>query len=125
MKQVLSTPSMAPPSAPYSLAVEAQGLVFVAGQVGVDPVSGALTSEDIGDQTRRCLENLGLILKDVGLGFSDVVKTGIYLTDFADFATVNDVYRGFFPIDPPARATVAVRSLAPGFKIEIEAIAAR
>lgn len=125
MKQVLSTPSMAPPSAPYSLAVEAQGLVFVAGQVGVDPFSGALTSEDIGDQTRRCLENLGLILKDVGLGFHDVVKTGIYLTDFADFATVNDVYRGFFPTDPPARATVAVRSLAPGFKIEIEAIAAR
>lgn len=106
------------------MAVEANGLVFIAGQVGVDPTSNRLVGQGTGAQTRQCLVNLGLILRDANLDYGDVAKTTVYLTDFDDFDEMNQIYREYFPADPPARATVAVRSLAPGFRVEIEAIAA-
>jgi 2-iminobutanoate/2-iminopropanoate deaminase len=124
MRRLLATPSIGAPAAPYSMAIEANGLVFIAGQVGVDAATNALVGDDIADQTRQCLRNLGIVLHDIGLDYTDVAKTTVYITDFAEFDAMNQVYREFFVSEPPARATIAVRSLAPGFKVEIEAVAA-
>ncbi len=113
------------PLAPYSVATEANGFVFLSGQVAVDPTGGP-TPEDVGDQTRLILDNIGAILTDLGLGYGDIVKVSIFLADIADFGKVNEIYGGYFSSEPPARSTFQVGSL-PGtnFRIEIEAIAAR
>lgn len=109
---------------PYSQAIEANGFLFISGQIPVDPESGQMTAVDVVAQTKQVMDNLGAILKAEGLGFADVVKTTIYLTDLEDFSRVNDTYRGYFGADPPARATVQVAALPKGAKVEIEAIAA-
>jgi 2-iminobutanoate/2-iminopropanoate deaminase len=111
--------------APYSVATEANGFVFVSGQVAIDP-SGGVTPGDVVDQARLIMDNLGTILGDLGLGYDDIVKTTIFLTDVGDFARVNEIYGGYFPAEPPARSTFQVAALPrPEFKIEIEAVAAR
>ncbi len=113
------------PVAPYSVATEANGFVFISGQVAIDP-SGGPTPEDVSDQTRLVLANLGNILSELGLGYEDVVKTSIFLADIGDFAAVNQVYGPVFSKDPPARTTVQAGALpGPQFKVEIDAIAAR
>ena len=107
------------------MATEANGFVFVSGQVAIDPGSGG-TPSDVVDQTRLIMDNLGKILADLGLGYDDIVKTTIFLTDVGDFASVNDIYGGYFPAEPPARSTFQVAALPrPDFKVEIEAVAAR
>ena len=107
------------------MATEANGFVFVSGQVALDP-SGGDTPTDVVDQTRLIMNNLGLILRDLGLGYDDIVKTTIFLTDVADFGPVNEVYGGYFSAEPPARSTFQVAALPrPAFKVEIEAVAAR
>ncbi len=124
-KQVPALANAPQPLAPYSVATEANGFVFISGQVAL-PLDGGPTPEDTAEQARVILTNLGVILGDMGLDFSDVVKTGIFLADIADFGAVNEVYGSFFSLDPPARSTVQVAALPrPEFKIEIEAIAAR
>ncbi len=113
------------PLAPYSIATEANGFVFISGQVAVDPTGGP-TPESVTDQAALLMDNIGRILTDLGLGFSDVVKTTIFLADVADFAAVNGVYGGFFDGAPPARSTIQAGALPlPQFKVEIELIAAR
>lgn len=113
------------PIAPYSVVTEANGFVFISGQVAIDPAGGP-TPEDVTDQARLVLNNLGNILSDLGLGFADVVKTTIFLADVADFGRVNEVYGEHFRSDPPARSTIQAGALPkPEFKVEIEAIAAR
>lgn len=107
------------------MAVEANGFVFISGQGGIDPVNGefAVTIEE---QTHQTMVNLRSILEEVGLDFSHVVKTSIFLIDMGDFAAMNKVYVGFFETDPPARTTVAVAALPlPQMKIEIDMVAAR
>ncbi len=124
-KQVPATPSAPTAIGPYSPATEANGFVFVSGQVGVDPATGD-TAPEAGDQTRQIMDNIGAILGDVGLAYSDVVKATIFLTDMADFPVVNEAYGSYFPDDPPARSTVQVAALPrPQFNVEIEVIAAR
>ncbi len=114
-----------PPLAPYSVVTEAQGLVFISGQVAIDPQTGE-TPETVTDQADLILRNIGNILGELGLDYSDVVKTTVFLTDIRDFGAVNGVYGGFFDAPPPARSAVGVAALPlPGLKIEIEAIAAR
>ncbi|MDP9271507.1 MAG: RidA family protein [Chloroflexota bacterium] len=108
---------------PYSQAIIAGGLVFTAGQVGLDPTSGELVAGDVGDQARQALRNLSAVLAAAGSGWDRVVKTTIYLVDMADFATVNEVYAAALPSPFPARSTVAVRSLPKGALMEIEAVA--
>ncbi len=122
-KQIIH--SEAAPSAvgPYSQAVAAGGLVFVSGQIPLDPATGELIDGDIAAQAERVLENLGAVLKAAGLTFGDVVKTTIYLTDMADFAAVNQVYARYFPTEEPARATIQVAALPKGARIEIDAVA--
>ncbi len=124
-KQVPQLTGAPPPLAPYSVVTEAQGLVFISGQIALDPQGGP-TAESATDQADLILRNIGNILTELGLGYSDIVKTTVFLTDIRDFAAVNGVYGGFFDGPPPARSVVGVAALPlPGLKIEIEAIAAR
>ncbi len=124
-KQILETPSAPKPIGPYSVAVEAGGLVFLSGQVGADPATGERTPDDIQIQTRRVLDNIGAILGDLGLGYSDIVKSTVFLTDMADYPAVNEVYGSYFKNAPPARSAVQVAALPGGYLIEIEVVAAR
>jgi 2-iminobutanoate/2-iminopropanoate deaminase len=110
---------------PYSQAIAAGSLLFISGQLGVDPSTRALVPGDIRQQTRQVMNNLGAVLKAAGCSFDQVVKTTIYLTNLADFAAVNEVYAEAFSAAPPARATVQVVALPLGAKVEIDAIAER
>jgi len=123
--QVPPVPRGPKPIGPYSVATEAGGLVFISGQVALDPATGQRVEGDAAAQAGRIMENLALILGDLGLGFGDVAKTTIFLADMADFGAVNEVYRGYFGAAAPARSTVQVGALPGGFRVEIEAIAAR
>lgn len=124
-KQVLSTPSAPGALGPYSVAVEAAGLVFISGQVALDPATGERAPDDVEAQVRQIMRNIEAILSDVGLGFDDVVKTTIFLADMADFPKVNEIYGAAFGDSPPARSTVEAGGLPGGFLVEIETIAAR
>jgi 2-iminobutanoate/2-iminopropanoate deaminase len=111
--------------AAYSVATEANGFVFISGQVAIDR-SGGPTPPDTVDQTKLIMDNMGSILTDLGLGYSDIVKTTLFLVDIADFERVNQTYASYFESDPPARSTFQVVALPrPEFKIEIEAVVAR
>ena len=126
MPKQIPTLSNAPrPLAPYSVATEANGFVFISGQVALDR-NGGPTPDDVVDQARLIMSNIGSILQDLGLGFSDIVKTTVFLSDIADFGRMNEVYGSFFDADPPARSTFQVAALPRAeFKIEIEAVVAR
>ena len=124
-KTVPSLPGIEPSAFPFSKVVEANGLVFVAGQVGDAPGTSGPVPGGIEPETRAMLENVGRLLHAVGLDYADVVKATIYLRDFDEFAAMNAIYREYFPTEPPARATVGVTRLAADYRIEIEIIAAR
>lgn len=124
-KQVHTGPGIVPSSNPFSQVVEAGGLVFLAGQVGDVPGGGGMAEGGIEGETRQMLENVGRLLRAVGLDYPDVVKATVYLRDFSEFQRMNAVYREFFPVEPPTRATVGVTALAAEFRVEIEVIAAR
>jgi 2-iminobutanoate/2-iminopropanoate deaminase len=109
---------------PYSHGMVSAGLLFCSGQTPMDPATGALVEGSIGDQTRRCLENLQLVCHAAGTTLSDAVRCAIYVTDMASFAEVNEAYATFFPADPPARSTIGVASLPLGARVEIDAVVA-
>jgi 2-iminobutanoate/2-iminopropanoate deaminase len=111
--------------APYSQLVEANGFVFVAGQVGDDPATGAVVPGDMAAEVRQMLENVRRRLQLAGLDLADVVKATVYLTEMDAFAAYNEVWRTYFPTDPPTRATIGVAALAIGARCEIEVVAAR
>ena len=108
---------------PYSQGVVANGFLFTAGQVALDPDKGELVPGGITEQTTRALENLGAILKQAGSDFSQVVKTTVFLVDMADFTPMNEIYGRAFGQHRPARSTVAVAALPRGARVEIEVIA--
>jgi 2-iminobutanoate/2-iminopropanoate deaminase len=110
---------------PYSLGIAAGDLVFVSGQIALDAASGKLVAGDVSAQARQALENAKAILEAAGLTFAHVVKTTIFLTDMADFAAVNEVYKGYVGEPYPARSTIAVAALPMAAKVEIEMIASR
>jgi 2-iminobutanoate/2-iminopropanoate deaminase len=110
---------------PYSVATEANGFVFVSGQIGLDPAVGRAVAGGVASEARQIMANLGQILSDLDLGFDDVVKTTMFLADIQDFATVNEVYGASFGGYDPARSTVEVSGLPLGVNIEIEITAAR
>jgi 2-iminobutanoate/2-iminopropanoate deaminase len=127
MKQAISSPDAPKAIGPYSQAVRAGQLLFLSGQIPLDPASGQLVNGDIAAQTRRVMDNLAAVLKGAGLSLDDVVRTTIFLADMNDFAKVNEVYGTYFssPAKPaPARATVQVAQLPRGARVEIDAIAA-
>jgi 2-iminobutanoate/2-iminopropanoate deaminase len=109
---------------PYSHAVKSGGLLFCSGQVPLDPGTGKLIEGSIGDQTRRCLENLQVVAAAGGASLRDAVRMGIYVTDMSTFAEVNEAYAEFFEDVPPARSTVGVTSLPLGARVEIDAVIA-
>jgi 2-iminobutanoate/2-iminopropanoate deaminase len=123
---MLKTAIEAPPLkavGPYSLAIAAGDVVFLSGQVHLDPSTGRLVTGDIRAQTRQCLDNLKTVLGAARLGFEHVVKTTVFLTNMAEFAAMNEVYQTYMTPPYPARSTVQVAALPLGAKIEIEAIA--
>ena len=122
-RSIRALPGVAPSSLPFSKAVEANGFVFLAGQIG--DANGQVVEGGIAAETRATLDNVGALLRAVGLDYGDVVRCTVYIVDFDDFAAMNAVYREYFPTEPPARATVEVRRLALGARIEIEVTAAR
>ena len=123
MKKIVSTSHAPAAIGPYSQAVRCGSLLFCAGQIPLDPITGQIVTGDIAEQSRRVLENIGAILKAAQLGFQHVVKTTIFLVRMDDFQSVNEVYATYFRENPPARSTVAVAALPKGAKIEIEVIA--
>jgi 2-iminobutanoate/2-iminopropanoate deaminase len=124
-KTVPALPGIAPSTLPFSKVVEANGFVFLAGQVGDAPGGHGAVPGGIEAETRQMLENVGALLRAAGLDYADVVKATVYLRDFSEFAAMNGVYREYFPSEPPTRATVGVTALAADYRVEIEVIAAR
>jgi 2-iminobutanoate/2-iminopropanoate deaminase len=124
-KQVPALPGIEASSLPFSKVVEANGFVFLAGQVGDAPGSDGPVPGGIEGETKATLDNIGRLLRAVSLDYKDVVKATVYLVDFDEFAAMNAVYRTYFPTEPPTRATVGVTRLARDYRVEIEVIAAR
>jgi 2-iminobutanoate/2-iminopropanoate deaminase len=108
---------------PYSQAVKAGNMLFVSGQIPIDPKTGELSSGTIQEQTKLVLTNIGAILKAAGYGYENVVKTTCLLADIKDFQDMNKVYAEFFTQNPPARSAFAVKDLPKGARLEIEVIA--
>lgn len=123
MKQKLVSNNAPAAIGPYSQAIADGGLVFVSGQLPIDPKTGEFVSEEVADQTRQSLENIREILKEVGYTMERVLKTTVYLQDMNDFAAMNQVYQEFFADPYPARAAFQVAKLPKNAKVEIEAIA--
>lgn len=124
MKKVISTPKAPEAIGPYSQAVELNGTLFVSGQLPVNPADGTMP-ESIEEQTHQSLRNIGAILEEAGMAFSDVVKTTVLLADINDFARMNAVYAEYFTDLKPARACFQVAALPKAAKIEIEAVAGK
>lgn len=123
-KTIVATDKAPAARGPYSQAVRARGLIFVAGQLAIDPASGQImTTADIGAQTERTLRNIEAILEAAGSGLEQVIKTTVYLADMNEFAAMNAVYAKFFATGAPARATVEVQRLPLDMRVEIEAVA--
>jgi 2-iminobutanoate/2-iminopropanoate deaminase len=123
-KRVVRTDAAPAPfqGAPYSQAIVSGDLVFVSGQLGVDPASGQLVEGGIAEQTEQVLENVKAILEAAGSGLERLVKTTIFLADLGDFQALNEVYARFVGEEPPARATFQVAALPSGALVEIEAV---
>ena len=120
----VSTSSAPTPIGPYSQGVIAGGLLFVSGQIAIDPATNKLITGEIEEQTEQVLKNLMAILKAAKMGADNVVKTTVYLSDLADFPKMNEVYARFLGENPPARSTIQAAGLPRNVKVEIDVIAA-
>lgn len=122
-KEAINAPAAAPAIGPYSPAIRAGNLLFLSGQIPLDPATGQLVAGDISAQTTRVLQNIGELLTAAGANFTHVVRTTIFLADIGDFAVVNQIYATYFAPPYPARATVQVARLPRDVRVEIDAIA--
>lgn len=125
MKTIIKTDKAPAAIGPYSQAVEANGIVFISGQIPIDPATGKLIEGDIVMQTHQVLKNIGAILDAAGLTFKDVVKSTCLLANIDDFKAMNEVYSQYYNENPPARAAYSVVKLPLGSLIEIETIAVK
>ena len=123
VRQAVSAPNAAKPIGPYSPAIRAGNLLFISGQVGFDPATGALVDGDISAQTDQVMLNIGTLLQAAGTDFAHVVRTTVYLADMGEFAKMNDVYARYVVDPPPARSTVQVARLPRDARVEIDVIA--
>ncbi len=123
MRQAVSAPNAAKPIGPYSPAIRAGNLLFISGQVGFDPATGALVDGDISAQTDQVMRNIGALLKAAGTDFAHVVRTTVFLADMDEFAVMNAVYGRYMVDPPPARSTVQVAALPRNARVEIDVIA--
>lgn len=125
MKKIINTEQAPKAVGPYSQAVETNGLVFISGQIPINPQISSVVEGGIKEQTEQVLKNIGAILKEAGLDYSNVVKTTCLLSDMDNFVAMNEVYAKYFTSDMPARAAYGVVKLPLGVLVEIECIAAR
>lgn len=125
MKKVIATTNAPAAIGPYSQAIEYNGMVYASGQIPVNPATGEVESDNIEGQANQSLKNVGAILKEAGLDYSNVIKTTCFLADIADFAKFNEVYSRYFKEEAPARSCVAVKDLPKGVLCEVEVIAGR
>jgi 2-iminobutanoate/2-iminopropanoate deaminase len=123
MKNIINTSNAPAPIGPYNQAIEANGFLFVSGQIPTNPVTGEIVTGDIKAEAKQVMENIGAILEEAGIGFGNIVKTTIFLTDMQSFARVNEVYGSYFTDQFPARETVQVAALPKGVNVEISVIA--
>ena len=123
MRQAISTSSAPQAIGPYSQGIRAGGLLFVSGQIPLDPATGTMVGGDVAAQTRRVFENLGKILEAAGASFDHVVRTTVYLADMGDFAEMNEVYGTYFSSPAPARSTIQAAALPKNARVEIDVIA--
>lgn len=123
MKEIISTASAPAAIGPYSQAVRWNGLIYCSGQIPLDPATGQLVEGGIEEQTARVLDNLKAVLEEAGATLETVLKTTIFVKDLGDFGKVNEVYGRYFPVNPPARATVEAARLPRDVRVEIEAVA--
>ena len=123
MKKVISTPNAPAAIGPYSQAIYANGMLFLSGQIALDPANGELKNENIKQETRQVLDNLSAVLKAAESDLGSVVKCSIFMSDMAHYATVNAVYSEYFIDAAPAREAMAVKGLPKGVNVEISAIA--
>jgi 2-iminobutanoate/2-iminopropanoate deaminase len=124
-KKIINTPDAPAPIGPYNQAIFAGNTLYISGQVCIDPTTGNLKNRDLQEETHQVMQNLKSILKAAGVGFSDVVKTTIFLTDMNRFSEVNEIYGKYFEGDFPARETVQVSALPKFVNVEISMIAER
>jgi 2-iminobutanoate/2-iminopropanoate deaminase len=123
MKRIISSKNAPPAIGPYSQAVEANGILYLSGQIPVNPETGSITGTNITEQTEQVLKNISAVLSDAGYSLADVVKSTCLLSDMANFKAMNEVYARYYTSDQPARSTFAVKDLPLGALIEIETIA--
>jgi len=124
--KALSTDKAPAAIGPYSQAIDSgAGLLFLSGQIPIDPATGSFAEGGVKEQTRQCILNAQAILQSAGLSLANVVKTTVYLADMGDFAAMNEVYAQFFTQPFPARSAVAVKALPKGALVEVECIAAK
>ncbi|MFM9911010.1 MAG: RidA family protein [Chitinophagaceae bacterium] len=124
-KKIINTPSAPDPIGPYSQAVQAGSLLFISGQVAINPATGNVEATDIFGEAHQVMHNLKAILSEAGMDFNNVLKTTIFLSDMSLFATVNEVYGKYFNGEFPARETVAVKGLPKSVNVEISMIASK
>jgi len=125
VKKIVATPNAPAALGPYSQAVWANDILFVSGQICIDPKTGEMTGKTAADQAVQVLKNVGAILESQGLSFANVVKATVFAKDMNDFKAVNEVYAKYFTADPPARAFVEVARLPKDALVEIEVIAVK
>jgi 2-iminobutanoate/2-iminopropanoate deaminase len=125
MKKIINTPNAPAPIGPYSQAVQSGNMLFVSGQVAINPATGDLVMDSLEAETTQVMNNLQAVLTEAGFGFDNIVMTTIFLADMGDFATVNSIYGKYFTADFPARATVAVKTLPKNVNVEISVIAVK
>lgn len=123
MKKVINIPGAPVPIGPYSQALFNNGILYISGQIPINPLSGEMVQGDISVHTIQVLENISALLKEAGMDFSNVVKTSIYLADMNDFVKVNEIYSSYFSSEFPARETIQAGRLPRDSKIEISAVA--
>lgn len=123
MKQVIATGNAPKAIGPYSQAVTYNGLVFLSGQIPLDPASGQLVEGGIAEQTTRVLDNIRAVLEAAGTSLDAVLKTTVFLKDMGDFPQMNEIYASYFPANPPARSTVEAARLPRDVRVEIDCIA--
>ena len=125
MKKIINTVNAPAAIGPYSQAVEANGTLYISGQIPINPKTGKIEAEEIYSQTVQVFENIEAILTEAGYTFADVVKSTVFLSDIADFAGMNEVYKKYYQTECPARSAFAVKALPLGALVEIETIAVK
>lgn len=125
MKRIINTPNAPAAIGPYSQAIEANGTLYISGQIPINPAVGKIEATDITAQTEQVFANINAILTEAGYSFADVVKSTVFIADIADFAAMNEVYKKYYQTECPARSAFAVKALPLGSLVEIETIAVK